>query len=215
MKNVIKLLAGLSALAVPAVAQAQMVQINFVTSNPVPAVNDFQTQLAALGMTRFTATGATLVLDSNAQIFFEFLGSESGNSDTFTAGSVTHTETSSFENHFAAPIPLGFASFNAGTLAGLLNFTSVGGVNATIGQDGFGIFLGPNQVTGQSFSTFFLGFDDQITAQDDNHDDFVIRATVLGPVPEPTTWAMMLMGFAGVGYSLRRRRSATGIRQAA
>jgi hypothetical protein len=28
------------------------------------------------------------------------------------------------------------------------------------------------------------------------------------PVPEPATWAMMLMGFAGIGYSIRRRRSA-------
>ena len=192
-----------------------MVQINFVASNPVPLNNDFQTQLAGLGLTSFTTTGATMILDSNAQIFFEFLGSESGFSDTFTAGPVTHTETSAFENHFGAPIPLGFASFNAGSLAALLNFTSSGGIAATVGMDGFGIFLGPNQTSGQSVSTFYLGYDDQITAQDDNHDDFVLRATVLGPVPEPTTWAMMLIGFAGVGYSMRRRRRATWIRQAA
>jgi hypothetical protein len=25
-------------------------------------------------------------------------------------------------------------------------------------------------------------------------------------VPEPATWAMMLLGFAGIGMSLRRRR---------
>ena len=194
-----------------------MVQINFVASNPVPGNNDFQGQLAGLGQTDFTTTGATLILDSNAQIFFEFLGSESGFSDTFTAGSVTHTEVSGFEDHFAAPIPLGFESFLAGSLAGLLNFTStgIGSMNATVGQGGFGIFLGPNQLTGQSFSTFYLGYDDQIVGDDDNHDDFIVRATVLGPVPEPTTWAMMLIGFAGVGYSMRRRRRATWIRQAA
>jgi hypothetical protein len=29
-----------------------------------------------------------------------------------------------------------------------------------------------------------------------------------GAVPEPATWAMMLMGFGAAGYSLRRRRSA-------
>ena len=28
------------------------------------------------------------------------------------------------------------------------------------------------------------------------------------PVPESTTWAMMLLGFAAAGYSMRRRRRA-------
>jgi len=28
-------------------------------------------------------------------------------------------------------------------------------------------------------------------------------------VPEPATWAMMLLGFAGIGWQLRRRRNAT------
>ncbi|MGN6590992.1 MAG: PEPxxWA-CTERM sorting domain-containing protein, partial [Sphingomicrobium sp.] len=28
----------------------------------------------------------------------------------------------------------------------------------------------------------------------------------VAPVPEPATWAMMLLGFAGIGVSLRRRR---------
>ena len=213
MKTVFKLLAGLSALAVPASIQAQTVQINFTTANAVPANNNFVTQLAGLGFTRYTTTGATLTLSANAQIYFEFLGSESGNSDRFTAGPVSFTETSSFENHFGAPIPLGFASFLAGSLTGLLNFT--GGAPATVGQDGFGILLGANQTSGQNVSVFYLGYDDQINNQDDNHDDFMVRATVLPPVPEPTTWAMMLIGFAGVGYSLRRRRRNDWIRQAA
>ena len=26
------------------------------------------------------------------------------------------------------------------------------------------------------------------------------------PVPEPATWAMMLLGFGAVGYAMRRRR---------
>lgn len=28
---------------------------------------------------------------------------------------------------------------------------------------------------------------------------------VAGAVPEPATWAMMLMGFGGIGFALRRR----------
>jgi hypothetical protein len=29
----------------------------------------------------------------------------------------------------------------------------------------------------------------------------------VGAVPEPATWAMMLLGFGAVGYSMRRRKA--------
>lgn len=29
---------------------------------------------------------------------------------------------------------------------------------------------------------------------------------ILAPVPEPTTWAMMLLGFGAIGFAMRRRR---------
>ncbi len=35
----------------------------------------------------------------------------------------------------------------------------------------------------------------------------------VGAVPEPATWAMMLLGFGGIGYSMRRRRKSTMIAQ--
>jgi hypothetical protein len=33
-------------------------------------------------------------------------------------------------------------------------------------------------------------------------------SSAVAAVPEPATWAMMLLGFAGIGFALRRRRSA-------
>lgn len=36
---------------------------------------------------------------------------------------------------------------------------------------------------------------------------------IAGPVPEPSTWAMMLIGFGGIGYSMRRRRKSVAIAQ--
>ena len=36
-----------------------------------------------------------------------------------------------------------------------------------------------------------------------------------GVVPEPATWAMMLMGFGAAGYAMRRRRRSTGLPQVA
>jgi len=36
--------------------------------------------------------------------------------------------------------------------------------------------------------------------------DFRFEDTAIGAVPEPSTWAMMILGFAGVGYMACRRR---------
>ncbi|MEO7410613.1 MAG: PEPxxWA-CTERM sorting domain-containing protein [Sphingomicrobium sp.] len=45
-------------------------------------------------------------------------------------------------------------------------------------------------------------------------DNINLRA-VEGAVPEPSTWAMMLIGFGAVGYSMRRRRRSGGTAQIA
>jgi uncharacterized membrane protein len=47
-------------------------------------------------------------------------------------------------------------------------------------------------------------------------DDIVITPYVLptGPVPEISTWAMMFLGFAGVGFLAYRRKSRTTFRLA-
>ena len=178
------------------------------TIHPIPGNNDFRTKLNSLGLTAFTTTNASLVLDDGTQIIFEFLGSESGFNDAFsTAGAtpLSYTETSSppGENHFASPILIGADTFSGGSLAGLLNFTSSGGVAATVGADGFGIFLPAGFDGSLSTNVFYLGYDDRINNADDDHDDFIVRATVL---PEPGTWAMMLLGFGAVGFAIRRQR---------
>jgi hypothetical protein len=63
-------------------------------------------------------------------------------------------------------------------------------------------------------TTFYLGYDDTITG-DDNHDDFIVRVDVAPAVPEPASWAMMLTGFAAAGVALRRRRRTTALAQIA
>jgi hypothetical protein len=40
-----------------------------------------------------------------------------------------------------------------------------------------------------------------------------LRLGGVSAVPEPTTWAMMLVGFGAVGYSMRRRKVSYGARQ--
>ncbi len=51
---------------------------------------------------------------------------------------------------------------------------------------------------------------------DTNDDGFKLTAINVTPaVPEPGTWAMMLIGFGGVGVALRRRRKPNGLMQIA
>lgn len=40
-------------------------------------------------------------------------------------------------------------------------------------------------------------------------------AMTTGGVPEPTTWAMMLLGFGAVGFTMRRRKSTSALTQLA
>lgn len=204
------LAAAALALALPVAAQAApFITVNFTSDAPIPgpAANEFSNQLMALGYDRYTTTNASLILSEAASIEFFFLGSESGFSDSFSAGGVSHTETSSFEDHFATPISIGWHNFNVGgSLANLLKFTSNHGAAATVGDDGFGIYLKANQTSGMNYTTLYFGYDDQVGQQDDNHDDFLIMAQV-SPVPEPGTWAMLISGFLLVGSLLRRRQS--------
>ncbi len=44
------------------------------------------------------------------------------------------------------------------------------------------------------------------TATNPAHQTFAIGWPIQGGVPEPATWAMMIVGFTGMGAALRRRR---------
>ena len=205
MRKLVMGLLGATALVVASNASAQTVAITPGATGPVSGLNDFQDELAALGLTSITTTGADLWLSGDALLTFELLGSESGYSDSFDAGAVSFTENSNFTAW--GSMLLGSSAFSAGSLSGDLLFSSLGGIDATVGDAGFGIFWGPN-TNFEASNVFYIGYDDQITnPDDDNHDDLVLRVTVTPAVPEPGTWAMMLMGFGAAGYAMRRRRA--------
>ncbi|MBL0925770.1 MAG: PEPxxWA-CTERM sorting domain-containing protein [Sphingomonadaceae bacterium] len=208
MKKSFKSLALLLAVAAPASAQAAAI-VSFDNKTSISDNNNFKSQLAALGLTKYDTTGASIILDANSIITFYLMGSESSLNDTFSTVSAPvlgTTESGSFQNNFGAPIPLGSASFGAGSLAGKLNFSAIGGKSATVGQNGFGIFLSNSQTSGSAVSTFYFGYDDELRDPDKDYDDMIIRATVTSAVPEPQTWMLMMAGFGFIGGSMRARR---------
>lgn len=48
-----------------------------------------------------------------------------------------------------------------------------------------------------------------------NYRDATFSATITSPVPEPSTWAMIILGFAGVGFLAYRRKQDGGALTAA
>lgn len=79
---------------------------------------------------------------------------------------------------------------------------NAGGIsqNAAIGTEGFGIFYNPNDL-----SQVMLAFDDKGGTPEDNHDDLLVRLTL--SAPEPSVWAFMILGFAGLAMMRRRSRA--------
>jgi hypothetical protein len=198
------IVASLLCIGAAPVSAAQFI-VNFQQTNAVTEKNDFNRDLAALGLSRYANFGATLSTSGPGIITFHRLGAESGFTNRFTGGSVSALETDG--NRFAAPVLLGAAQFGQGSLQGKLFFTTNGnGDVSQIGSEGFGIFL-PRNPSGEFRSkTVYFGFDDLVKNDDDNHDDFIVRATI-SAVPEPATWAMLIAGFGLVGFAARRVRS--------
>ena len=71
-------------------------------------------------------------------------------------------------------------------------------------------------VPGDQFSTVWLVSASMLTT--DRNDGFKLSSIIVTPqviaTPEPATWAMMIIGFGGIGATLRRRRSAGSLQAA-
>jgi hypothetical protein len=65
--------------------------------------------------------------------------------------------------------------------------------------------------TGATNAEVFLGFSESALISSftlTGFDIAITNLTVASPVPEPATWAMMILGFAGIGLLAYRRSSA-------
>jgi hypothetical protein len=92
----------------------------------------------------------------------------------------------------------GIALTNAGTGATSLSFT----------------LTDPNPLTTASFSFGTGGSGDALFTADIlslNGLTGVVGGGIASAVPEPSTWAMMILGFAGIGFMAYRRRSRTAM----
>jgi hypothetical protein len=123
------------------------------------------------------------------------------------------TETLSFTNTLAS-----LYSVTLDTSDAAVNFTSAWLSDGTttaplsfVGQ------LGPNEFWGLD-TTFLAAGSYTLTINGTNSNTGTLGGTVTitdHGVPEPATWAMMLLGFAGIGVAMRHKRRTLALAQAA
>lgn len=198
------------ALTSPVVANAATFVVTYtgttLISATAPDANDFATNLNAAGLFSYSDQ-ALINLPGEGVVKYEYMASESGLTDCFTSGVIVNfceTNKSTW-----APVSMGPSQiFSAGALAA--KFFISGGTARVPGDPQFGVFL-PSKLASLGAGVYksdvlYFGFNDLEGGSDDNHDDFIVRATITS-VPEPGTWAMLLSGFAIVGSLVRRRRN--------
>lgn len=200
---------------------------NTVTGAPVTARNTFLSQLSGTSTEDFT--GFAINSTPNPLTFTGSAGSITG---TLTGGTIAsgansfgrfptsasnylETSSSAFQITFSEAIAaFGFYGTDIGDFSGQLSIELLrAGGNTTLlvphtlsGPNGSLLFYGvidtANPFTGVRFLNSsgndddFFGFDD-LTIGD-------VRQ-VTGAVPEPSTWAMLIIGFGAIGATLRRQ----------
>lgn len=198
-----KSLVGLAlvAAAFGAGAQTLSLQTNGTVFNPILNFN-------APGVETFTSgLFGTLWVSGPATVTYEYMGSESGyDTSLFAAfisgpGTVKEISGSRAVGTVATDGALDFG-FRDGRGIDILN--SMGATFTGASNPSF-LILGSNVATsGQS--SYLLGYNDSFTG-DADFDDIVVRVSV-SPIPEPSTYALMLAGLAAVGFVARRRRAS-------
>ena len=156
--------------------------------------------------------GAQLFANGPVKVEYAYLGNEAGNINTFfVLGNLTFsTASSQYEDAASATQSLaGLLNFAFGANQNTPSVTNGSNSSGTNGVPAFFIsFYGKdNKLGALSGTSGVIAFDDGGgTGADGDYDDLVVRFNVTA-VPEPTTWAMMLLGFAGIGFLAYRRRS--------
>jgi hypothetical protein len=157
------------------------------------------------------------------------LGSMNGNSSNFltsvTASGLTATWTgTTFVN----------GAFYAGTVQTEFIATIVSGASGWITPSSVGISGGPLEVAQMTSNSFvvneqflandgsgwqtFSGLFNSVNAGNGNNNldlagfngEFFYTSPVVAAVPEPSTWAMMILGFVGIGFTAYRKRNGSG-----
>lgn len=137
---------------------------------------------------------------------FAAIGGDTNNFGTITLVPNGHDYTGDVFNlmiNFTAPAGTGTAALTA-NLLGSLTATGVGGLQIS--------FVNPTVQVSNGSGGFYtlhindLAFSGTLPAGATAFTQDVNGYILAGPVPEPAAWALMLLGFGGIGLAMRYRR---------
>jgi len=179
-----------------------------------PSFSDLQTQFPT-GAYTFNLTGGAF---GPASVTINYAGDAYSNTPELTTDSFTGLQGLKA----ADPYTVSFNNMVVNSNANLsfIFFSVVNSSNTPVFTQSFlptdttsVTIPGGTLLPGQTY-TFDLNFDDRITGADPNsgvpttqfYDTQTLGSfSTAGAVPEPSTWAMLLMGFIGLGGMIRRR----------
>lgn len=202
--------------------------LSFVSADVALELGDSNTSFSALqtlyptGSYTFDLSGGT---QPEANFTINYAGGAYSNMPALTGSSFSALQGMNAADPFTVDfVPFVVASPNVSNSD--IVFSVQNSSNVTVFSSGFlpsdaaGVTIpGGILSRGQSY-TFDLLFSSQIfgevnvpalgtTQFYDSHTDGSF-STAAGAVPEPSTWAMLLMGFVGLGVMIRRRAAAAG-----
>lgn len=127
---------------------------------------------------------------------------------TYDFGAATGTDRLALWNEES----VGMGSFILSGSLDNITYTTLGTFMPVNNPDTPGSFYGPQLFSYTATNARYLRFDISGCPQSGNLvacaiGEVAFRSAATSPdgVPEPATWAMLLLGFGGVGYSIRRR----------
>ena len=115
----------------------------------------------------------------------------------------------SFSDVVGATYSVSFYAFDGGANGDPMAF-----LNVAVGATGVTFNDTVSSFTNGTFTFVGTGSDKLVISAQTNPnewyvDDVSVTGAAVGAVPEPSTWAMMILGFAGLGFmAYRRRRNA-------
>lgn len=130
-----------------------------------------------------------------------------GNDGVGLAGSAT----TAFTNTFNFVTPLGFNLANGTLSTSALGTSNIDFTSALLNGTAFSLSpTGTFEFGSLPSTALTAGANNVLTVSGLNTGDGAFSGTLtfaaVSSVPEPRTWAMMLLGFGAVGFSMRRRR---------
>jgi hypothetical protein len=178
------------------------------------------TKLKGLAIAFAAAAAALPATSANAAVVAVVIDGSAGSFSNPAVNCAGTTAPCSFTDTATFVTPLGFNSvsgilnstFNTSNPATNLNFTSVV-LNNSASNFAFNISNGVFDSASREMIPLISGAVNTLTISGQSFGDASYSGTLsfgqTAAVPEPSTWAMMLIGFGAVGFSMRRRRRAS------